>query len=73
MQQMENTTNWLKYREQLTLMARYPAPTDTPTTQPLHLSLREHYGRWDRKAIRTQGPGWVLRNSDFYMSGKLDP
>lgn len=54
-------------------MVRYPVPTDPSTTQPLHVRLREHHGRWDRKAVRTQGPGWVLGNNVFYMSGKLHP
>lgn len=40
---------------------RYPSPIDASTTQALHLRLREHFQRRDRKIIGARGPGCLLR------------
>ena len=45
---------------QRTLIMEFPVPIDKFTTQPLHLKLREHYGRWGRKFIRAREPGNLL-------------
>lgn len=60
--QLQETTkdsyNQSKCREQLTTGC--PDPTDTSTTQPLHLKLREHPQRGDSKTVRAREPRSLL-------------
>ena len=57
--------NLSKCKEWLTIQC--PCPIDSSTTELLHLRLREHHRRKNRKIVNARVPRWFLWQNVYYI------